>query len=88
LEIKKLRKKTLKKEKIGTSSKAETIDLDAFVNTLDNNKPTVFVIGAISKGNVEVDYTDCTISISRFSLSASVCCSKLCNSFEKVWGVL
>jgi rRNA small subunit pseudouridine methyltransferase Nep1 len=74
--------------KIGTSSKAETIDLESFVNTLDLNKPVLFVVGAISKGEVNVDYTDCTISFSRYSLSASVACSKICNVFEKVWAVL
>jgi len=74
--------------KIGTSSKAEAVDLDGFVNTLDLEKPSVFVVGSFSKGDVNVDYTDTTISFSRFPLSASVACSKICNAFEKAWGIL
>ncbi|GAB0096091.1 Ribosomal RNA small subunit methyltransferase NEP1 [Sergentomyia squamirostris] len=52
-----------------------------------NNKPIVMVIGAFAHGNVEVDYTEESVSISKFPLSAALTCTKLCNAFEEVWGV-
>lgn len=46
-----------------------------------------FVIGAFAHGNVDVDYTEDTISVSNYPLSAALTCSKLCSAFEEVWGI-
>ena len=48
----------------------------------------VFVIGAMAKGSVNVDYHEDTLSISSYPLSAALTCSKVCAAFEDKWGVL
>ncbi|XP_060526678.1 ribosomal RNA small subunit methyltransferase NEP1 [Cylas formicarius] len=50
--------------------------------------PIVFVIGAMAKGSVDVDYIEETVSISNYPLSAALTCTKLCSAFEEIWGVL
>ncbi|TRY94293.1 hypothetical protein DNTS_030380 [Danionella cerebrum] len=37
---------------------------------------------------VDVDYTEKTLSISNYPLSAALTCTKMCSAFEEVWGVL
>lgn len=37
---------------------------------------------------VNVDYTEKTVSISNYPLSAALTCAKMCSAFEEVWGVL
>uniref|UniRef100_A0A1B0CFF0 18S rRNA (pseudouridine-N1)-methyltransferase n=1 Tax=Lutzomyia longipalpis TaxID=7200 RepID=A0A1B0CFF0_LUTLO len=51
------------------------------------DKPIVLVVGAFAHGNVDVDYTEEGVSISKFPLSAALTCTKLCNAFEEVWEV-
>jgi rRNA small subunit pseudouridine methyltransferase Nep1 len=72
---------------IATSEKSRIVDLDEYCESL-KDKTTVFVVGAISKGDVNIDYNDDSISVSSYPLSAAVVCSKLCNSFEKVWDII
>lgn len=50
-------------------------------------EPIALVVGAFAHGNVDVPYTEDTISISNYPLSAALTCSKLCNAFEEVWGI-
>jgi len=50
--------------------------------------PAAIVIGAFAHGAVEVDYTEKTVSISNYPLSAALTCAKMCSAFEEVWGVL
>ncbi|KAL4616754.1 ribosomal RNA small subunit methyltransferase NEP1 [Arapaima gigas] len=50
--------------------------------------PATVVIGAFAHGSVSVDYTEKTVSISNYPLSAALTCSKLCSAFEEVWGIL
>lgn len=73
---------------IGTCEKSRLVDLDDFCTSLDKGKPVVFVVGAMSKGDINVDYTDDNVSVSSYPLSAAIVCAKLCTSFEKVWDVL
>ena len=49
--------------------------------------PTVVVIGAQAHGPIEVDYTEETISISEYPLSAALACTKICSAFEDAWGI-
>ncbi|XP_038208774.1 ribosomal RNA small subunit methyltransferase NEP1 [Zerene cesonia] len=51
-------------------------------------EPIVLVIGAMAHGKIEVDYSEDTISISNYPLSAALTCAKLCSAFEEVWGVV
>ncbi|CAG9835569.1 unnamed protein product [Diabrotica balteata] len=53
-----------------------------------NEEPIVFVVGALARGNVDVDYTEDTVSISNYPLSAALTCTKLCSAFEEVWNVI
>ena len=71
------------------NEKSRLVDRDQYaLNASKTNKHIVFAIGAISKGDVEIDYHHDSISISSYPLSAGVVCGKVCDSFEKVWGVL
>lgn len=36
---------------------------------------------------VEVDYIEEEIAISRYHLSAALTCAKVCSGFEEVWGI-
>ncbi|GFY43578.1 ribosomal RNA small subunit methyltransferase NEP1 [Trichonephila inaurata madagascariensis] len=49
--------------------------------------PIVIVVGAMAHGQVDVNYTDETVAISQYPLSAALTCSKLCSAFEEVWGI-
>lgn len=53
----------------------------------DGEEPITLVIGAFAHGNVDVDYTEGTFSISSYPLSGALACSKLCSAFEDAWGV-
>nr|XP_046171071.1 ribosomal RNA small subunit methyltransferase NEP1 isoform X1 [Oncorhynchus gorbuscha] len=50
--------------------------------------PATVVVGAFAHGAVNVDYTEKTVSISNYPLSAALTCAKMCSAFEEVWGVL
>jgi rRNA small subunit pseudouridine methyltransferase Nep1 len=54
----------------------------------DPDQSVVFVIGAMAKGSVNVDYHEDTISISSYPLSAALTCAKVCAAFEDKWNVL
>ncbi|CAF3487898.1 unnamed protein product [Adineta steineri] len=54
----------------------------------DIDQPVVFVIGAMAKGSVNVDYNEDAVSISSYPLSAALTCSKVCAAFEERWDVL
>jgi hypothetical protein len=46
--------------KIAFSTKARLVDMSKFAEKINQDKPLVFVIGAVAKGNptMEVDYID------------------------------
>ena len=76
---------------IGTSSKAELVNVRKYVKTLNaEEKPVCIVIGAVSTGNpgMENDIVKENIAISNYNLSAAAVCSKFTNAFEELWGVL
>jgi len=74
-------------KKIATSfsSKAVVKCSDLIPTTED---PIVFVVGAMAHGKIEPDYTEDTVSISNYPLSAALTCTKLCSAFEEAWGVI
>ena len=73
---------------ISTNEKAQLVDLETFLKKQKEDDVFAFVIGAISKGDLDVDYNNEVISISEFPLSAGVVCGKICGAFEKHWGIL
>jgi len=54
----------------------------------DADQSVVFVIGAMAKGSVNVDYNEDTISISSYPLSAALTCAKVYAAFEEKWNIL
>jgi len=63
------------------------VNINKYVEDMNPQEPVVFVVGAMSKGSLEVDYIDQTISISNYPLSGAVVCSRICQAFENVWDV-
>lgn len=74
-------------KKIATSFSAKKVSKCAELIPTEE-VPIVFVIGAMARGSVEVDYTEETVSISNYPLSAALTCTKLCSAFEEAWNVL
>lgn len=54
----------------------------------EGEDPIVVVVGAMAHGKLELDYTEETVSISNYPLSAALTCTKICSSFEEAWGVI
>jgi rRNA small subunit pseudouridine methyltransferase Nep1 len=73
---------------IATSEKSRLVDLDEYCKSLVKSKPVVFVVGAMSQGDLNIDYSEDSISVSSYPLSAAVVCSKLCTAMEKIYNVL
>jgi len=74
-------------KKIGTSCKADLVNLNKYVADLNPQEPIVFVIGAMSKGTINADYVENTVSISNYPLSGAVVCSRICQAFEDLWNI-
>ncbi|CAF1590616.1 unnamed protein product, partial [Didymodactylos carnosus] len=73
-------------KKIGTTFHCDKlIDVRNYV---PENEPCVFIVGAMAKGSLNLDYNDEEVSISNYPLSAALTCSKICNAFEEKWGVI
>ena len=73
---------------VSTCEKSRLINTSDFVKSLNQSKPIVMVIGAMSQGDLDIDYATDSISVSAYPLSASVVCSKVCCAFEELWGIL
>jgi len=73
--------------RIGTSfsSNMEAVNARTLV---PKEGPAAVVVGAFAHGAINVDYTEKTVSISNYPLSAALTCTKMCSAFEEVWGVL
>ena len=71
---------------ISTNEKSKLVKLEDYIDNLKSNN-VAFVVGAISKGDVNIDYMTETVSISSFPLTAGIVCSKICTAFEKCWDV-
>jgi rRNA small subunit pseudouridine methyltransferase Nep1 len=76
-------------QRIGMSGDAkETVRLCDWIKQLPKDEPVVFWVGAISHGEDKFEHAEKLISVSQYPLSASVVCSKICNSFEDLWDIL
>lgn len=60
------------------------------VNTLDDDESMCVFVGAMAKGKDTFadEFVDEKISVSEYSLSASVACSKFCHGCEDAWGIM
>lgn len=74
--------------RIGMSGDAEPVRLTEYIKTLPEDYTPVFFIGAMPHGEDSFDFVERKISVSNYPLSASVTCSKVCNSYEELWNIL
>lgn len=76
--------------KVTLSFDAELVKVRDYVERLDENESICVFVGAMAKGsdNFADAFVDEKISISNYSLSASVACSKFCHAAEDVWDII
>ncbi|KAH6653727.1 nucleolar essential protein 1 [Truncatella angustata] len=76
--------------KVTLSFDAPLVRVRDWVESVDSNESVCVFVGAMAKGtdNFADEFVDEKISISNYSLSASVACSKFCHAAEDVWNVL
>lgn len=76
--------------KVTLSFDAPVVRVREYVEDLDSNQSICVFIGAMAKGKDDFadEFKDDSISISNYSLSASVACSKFCHAAEEVWDVI
>ena len=76
--------------KVTLSFDADVVRVKDYVEGLAQNESICVFIGAMAKG--KDDFADAikddSISISNYSLSASVACSKFCHAAEDVWNII
>lgn len=89
--------------RFGFSVNGRSVKLRDFVTSLESGDgksgsgpagvPVVFAVGAVAHSDPVSDlqfggeYIEEKISICPWGLSASCCCSKICNEFESAWGI-
>jgi rRNA small subunit pseudouridine methyltransferase Nep1 len=76
--------------KVTLSFEAPTVRVADYIRTLEPKESVCVFIGAMAKGKDDFadEWKDEAVSISNFSLSASVACSKFCHAAEDVWNIL
>ena len=76
--------------KVTLSFNAEVVRVKDYIQGLAPNESICVFVGAMAKGKDDFadDFKDESISISNYSLSASVACSKFCHAAEDVWNII
>ncbi|XP_060208205.1 uncharacterized protein LOC132635715 [Lycium barbarum] len=75
--------------KIGFSHSSEKlVDIQDYVNGINNDMNLVFVVGAMAHGKIDKDYVEDYLSISDYPLSAAYCISMITNAVERKWKIL
>jgi rRNA small subunit pseudouridine methyltransferase Nep1 len=76
--------------KVTLSFEAPVVRVKDYVDSLGPTESICVFVGAMAKGRDDFadEFKDDTISISNYSLSASVACSKFCHAAEEVWDIL
>lgn len=64
--------------------------LSSYLATIPSDRNIAVFVGAMAHGedNFADEFVDEKISISEYSLSASVACGKFCCSLEDLWGIV
>ena len=82
-------------KKIAFSVNGKVQSCQSFASEVkDIDIPVTVSIGAVSTGEPSEEekfggeYVEEKIAISNYGLSAAICCSKLCDALEDVWGIL
>jgi rRNA small subunit pseudouridine methyltransferase Nep1 len=76
--------------KVTLSYEAPVVRVKDYIESLGPKESICIFVGAMAKGQDDFadSFKDDTISISNYSLSASVACSKFCHAAEEVWDIL
>jgi len=76
--------------KVTLSFEADVVRVRDYIDTLGADESICVFVGAMAKGpdNFADQYVDEKISISHYSLSASVACSKFCHAAEDAWDIV
>ncbi|CAL5866570.1 uncharacterized protein PFLUO_LOCUS779 [Penicillium psychrofluorescens] len=76
--------------KVTMSFEAPVVRTKDYIESLGPKESVAIFVGAMAKGYDDFadSFKDDTISISNYSLSASVACSKFCHAAEEVWDIL
>jgi len=76
--------------KVTLSFDAEVVRVRDYIADLGPKESVCVFVGAMAKGRDDFadSFKDDTISISNYSLSASVACSKFCHAAEDVWNII
>lgn len=76
--------------KVTLSFEAPVVRVRDYIQTLGPKESICVFIGAMAKGRDDFadEFKDDSISISNFSLSASLACSKFCHAAEDIWNIV
>lgn len=76
--------------KVTLSFDSSLVRVRDYIDSLDAKESVCVFVGAMAKGpdNFADEYVDDKISISNYSLSASVACSKFCHAAEDAWDIV
>ncbi|KAF2838602.1 Nep1-domain-containing protein [Patellaria atrata CBS 101060] len=76
--------------KVTLSFDAPVVRVRDYIQSLGPKESICVFVGAMAKGRDDFadSFKDDSISISNFSLSASVACSKFCHAAEDVWDII
>ena len=82
--------------RLGTSCQATLVDIHELAQRIGGGKPRgeglrdpiVLCVGSHASGPAEVDWTERSISVSQYPLSASVALGRMVNAFEHAWNIL
>lgn len=76
--------------KVTLSFDAEVVRVRDYVDSLAPSESICVFVGAMAKGKDDFadSFKDDAISISNYSLSASVACSKFCHAAEDAWNII
>ena len=76
--------------KVTLSFDAEVVRVRDYIEDIGPKQSVCVFVGAMAKGKDDFadGFKDDTISISNYTLSASVACGKFCNAAEDVWNIV
>ncbi|CAA0386909.1 putative tRNA (pseudouridine(54)-N(1))-methyltransferase [Arabidopsis thaliana] len=76
--------------RIGFSHSSEKlVNMQKHLATVcDDDRDTVFVVGAMAHGKIDCNYIDEFVSVSEYPLSAAYCISRICEALATNWNII